>query len=164
MSGEFVKTVGSYKAIKAVCDAAVAAAQAAQTAAEAALAAMAGGGLPSGGSNGLFLGYVNGGPAWTTSPTLSTSQVETVVGNAVTNNVATVTGPLDARFHKKGVTLPVADMPSGIMMYVRKGTTWGARPTDRNDIMVVWAGADPAPGIVTSGTTGARQDLDGGWV
>lgn len=37
---------------------------------------------------------------------------------------------------------------------------WPARLTDRADVHILWKGAEPGPTIVTSGTAGARQDVD----
>jgi len=43
-------------------------------------------------------------------------------------------------------TDPYADLPAGTSIVVSKtGTTWPPRPTQREDIIVFWRGAEPSP-------------------
>jgi hypothetical protein len=49
----------------------------------------------------------------------------------------------------------------GSVQYVRKsGSTWPARPTSDATVVVLWIGADPSPAIVTTGTSGMRDNID----
>lgn len=58
-------------------------------------------------------------------------------------------------------TLSIARSPAGIVGFVVKsGSSWGARPTSRTDILVIWVGPDPSPPIVSSGTGGMIDNLD----
>jgi len=54
-----------------------------------------------------------------------------------------------------------ANLPAGSTITVAKsGSTWPARPTSRNDIVVQWKGTDPSPTIVPTGTGGMLDNVD----
>lgn len=54
-----------------------------------------------------------------------------------------------------------ANLPAGTTLTVVKaGSTWPARPTSRNDIVVIWKGPEPSPVIISSGTGGMLNNVD----
>lgn len=60
-----------------------------------------------------------------------------------------------------GGSTSYATLPAGTTLTVVKtGSTWPARPTSRADLIVQWKGADPSPGIVSSGTGGMLDGVD----
>lgn len=49
---------------------------------------------------------------------------------------------------------------NGLPVYTGGSSSAGVRPTGRTDIMCIWKGADPSPGIVSSGTAGMLSNVD----
>lgn len=87
--------------------------------------------------------------------TVTSGDVDGIVGDLVTSGTGETVQALDLRFKKLGI-ISKDDLPAGSILYVVKvGTSWPARPTARTDIRVIWIGADPDPTIVSSGTGGA---------
>lgn len=137
------------------------AALAAQAAAEAAVGGATG--LPSGGADGQFLGRAAGHPLWVAAPTggtVNASDVDTIIADKVQAGTGATVSALDNRYRQNGA-VPVADLPAGSTVVVRKtGSSWPARPTTRSDIVCIWVGADPDPAIITTGTSGALNNVD----
>lgn len=141
-------------------------AKAAKAAAEAAVVS-ATGGIPQGGADGQVLakaGSTNFSAQWIDLPagggTVAPADVDDIVGDLVNSGTGAAVGGMDLRYRRVGM-VPHSDLPAGATLVVRKsGSTWPARPTSRNDITVIWVGADPDPAVVNSGTGGALNNVD----
>lgn len=84
--------------------------------------------------------------------TLSISGQTLTISGANGNSVTIPTG---------SATVDYSTLPAGTTLTVAKtGSTWPARPTNRNDIIVQWKGPDPSPTIVSSGTGGMLDNVD----
>lgn len=71
--------------------------------------------------------------------------------------------PLSVMWVKKDATTgfwPASYNSDGTANYTNGSATAGVRPTSRSDVMVIWKGADPSPGIVTTGTGGMLDGVD----
>lgn len=74
-----------------------------------------------------------------------------VEGDNITIDVDGVTGAqtINATAGAGIDSVTIADLPAGsVIAHAKVGSSWGNRPTDRTDIMVLWLGADPAPSVV----------------
>lgn len=55
---------------------------------------------------------------------------------------------------------PASYSSTGAPVYTGGSASAGVRPTTRSDVVVIWKGADPSPGIVASGSGGMIQGVD----
>jgi len=63
--------------------------------------------------------------------------------------------------NQNGSSPNLNNLPAGSTITVQKSSgSWPSRPTSRGDIVVMWKGPNPSPSIVSSGTSGMRDDVD----
>lgn len=55
---------------------------------------------------------------------------------------------------------PASYNADGTPNYTGGSASAGVRPTSRSDVIVIWKGPDPSPGIVSSGTGGMLDNVD----
>jgi hypothetical protein len=115
----------------------------------------------------------------TTSGTIAQGNDSRITGSEQTANKNAASGyaGLDSSSH-----IALTALPAGSTLTVQKDTVtgfWpasynangtpnysggsggaGIRPTSRGDVMVIWKGPDPSPGIVSSGTGGMLDNVD----
>jgi hypothetical protein len=86
------------------------------------------------------------------------SSFKSVLAAALAAQAAAEAAAADAAGAGGGGTVGTS---GGSVQYVRKsGSTWPARPTSDAAVVVLWIGADPSPAIVTTGTSGMRDNID----
>lgn len=54
-------------------------------------------------------------------------------------------------------------IPGTLLVVKKVGSSWPPRPTSLSTIVVAWQGLPPFPPIVTSGTSGMRDNIDQIW-